>query len=476
MNLNIYRSNKKQARCQLFIFLCVKKTVKLLLLTIFLNACMPSAVDTPHKPTERFPARAKDMVIYEVNIRQYTPEGNFMAFSEHLPRIKAMGIDILWLMPIQPIGEERRKGKLGSYYSVQDYRKINPEFGTDEDFKTLVNKVHNLDMLLIMDWVPNHTAWDHSWITTHPDYYAKDEKGETVMAHDWADVAQLDYDNEEMRESMIADMTYWVETFDIDGFRQDHAGHEIPIDFWQDATEELNPLKDLFWLAEWNSPQMHFAFHATYAWAFHHLLGEIARGEKRASALDKHLRKDRHDYGKYAYRMTFSSNHDENSWQGTVFERYGDGYKTMAVLAATIGGIPMLYGGQEAKMDKRLRFFEKDTIDWSKIPLQDFYTTLFQLRKKNQALWSGGYGGRPVQINATNKENVYAFSRSKNGHQVVVLLNLTRENQTFELKPWVAIGSQEEIFTGKSVELVPNKMLELAPWEYQLFAINEEAR
>lgn len=417
-----------------------------------------------------FPEKAKDMSIYEVNIRQYTVEGTFNAFAEHLPRLKEMGIDILWLMPVQPIGEEKRKGSLGSYYSIQDYRGINPEFGNAEDFKALVEKTHELGMYLVIDWVPNHTAWDHPWITSNPDFYAKDKNGEIVMAHDWADVAQLDYDNYEMRNAMIEDMKFWITKYDIDGFRQDHAGHEIPIDFWQTAEEEIEKIKNLFWLAEWNTPQMHFAFDATYAWAFHHLSGEIARGEKPAGEIEAFLKKDRHDYGKDAYRMTFTSNHDENTWQGTVFERYGDGYQAMAVLMGTIDGIPLVYSGQEAKLDKRLRFFEKDTIDWSEIPLQEFYTTLLKLRKNNEALWSGDFGGRSTRINENNDEAIYAYSRSKNGNNVVVMLNLSGEEQSFNLKSGVISGSHIEVFSGESYEI--GESVDLSPWEYRVFAFN----
>lgn len=444
-----------------------------ILIALLITSCTPPSVEVAKESSKAiFPERAKDMNIYEVNVRQYTPEGTFNAFSAHLPRLKEMGVDILWLMPVQPIGVVNRKGGMGSYYSVMDYKGVNPEFGTPEDFKALVNKVHEHDMVLIIDWVPNHTSWDHPWITSNPDYYVKDSLGQISMAHDWADVAQLDYDNDEMREKMIADMRFWIEEFNIDGFRQDHAGHEIPLDFWQTATEELNQIKDLFWLAEWNTPQMHFAFDATYAWAFHHLSGEIARGEKSANEIEEYLKKDRHEYGKKAYRMTFTSNHDENSWQGTVFERYGDGYLAMAVLMGTIDGIPLVYGGQEAKLDKRLAFFEKDTIEWGEIPLQGFYKTLLSLRKENKALWAGDFGGRSIRINADNDDAIYAFSRSKEGNNVVVLLNLSGQDQSFSLKPGFIKGAHQEVFSGETVQIEENQPLTLGPWGYQVFTFN----
>jgi len=452
----------------------MKTFSQLFLLILATWSCAPQADTASQTKAPEFPERAKDMVIYEVNIRQYTPEGTFSAFAAHLPRLKDMGIDILWLMPIQPIGVEKRKGGLGSYYSIQDYRGVNPEFGSDADFKQLVKSAHDLGMLLTIDWVPNHTAWDHPWITSNPDYYAKDESGDIVMAHDWADVAQLDFENYEMRNEMIQAMKYWVEEFNIDGFRQDHAGHEIPIDFWESATEELNQIKDLFWLAEWNSPEMHFAFDATYAWAFHHLSGEVARGEKSADEIETFLKADRHQYGKNAYRMNFTSNHDENSWQGTVFERYGDGYKAMAVLMATIDGIPLLYSGQEAELDRRLKFFEKDTIGWITIPLHDFYKTLFMLRKENQALWSGDFGGRSIRINESNEDNVYAFKRSKEGSSVVVILNLTGEEQGVKIQKGSIQEGAVDVFRERATDIKTGESLILQPWEYQVYSYKSE--
>jgi len=418
---------------------------------------------------ETFPEKAKNMCIYEVNVRQYTPEGTFNAFATHLERLKDMGVDILWLMPIQPIGKEKRKGPLGSYYSVRDYRGINPEFGTKEDFQALVDKAHSLNMYVIIDWVPNHTAWDHKWISENPDYYVKDSTGQITMAHDWADVAQLNYDNKEMRKDMISEMKYWVENFGIDGFRQDHAGHEIPLDFWQDATEELNALKDLFWLAEWNTPEMHFAFHATYAWELHHLTSAVAKGEKNALDIQENIKKDLHRFGKYAFRMTFTSNHDENSWQGTVFERYGEGYKAMAVLMATIKGIPLIYSGQEAGLDKRLEFFEKDTIDWSELSLEKFYTQLLDLRKNNEALWTGRYGGQAEFVD-TGNEQVIAYKRAKNGNQVMVVINLsqTRQPVTIEDDDFVF----EDYFSDKQFDASSEKYL--GAYEYYVGVVNQK--
>lgn len=210
------------------------------------------------------PEWVKNAVIYEVNVRQYTPEGTFNAFTEHLPRLKTLGVDILWFMPVNPIGVKNRKGPLGSYYSVKDYTAVNPEFGTMEDFRRLVEQVHEQGMYAIIDWVPNHTAWDHRWTKEHPDWYKQDEKGEFVSPFDWTDVIQLDYDNEEMRQEMIEEMIFWIRESDIDGYRCDVA-HMVPVDFWDEARKELDKVKPVFMLAESDQYFLHKnAFDMTY--------------------------------------------------------------------------------------------------------------------------------------------------------------------------------------------------------------------
>lgn len=421
-----------------------------------------------------FPEKAKDMNIYEVNVRQYTPEGTFDAFAEHLPRLKKMGVDILWFMPIQPIGEERRKGTLGSYYSIQDYTGINKEFGTLEDFKQLVNKAHEMGMLVILDWVANHTSWDSNWMKDHPEWYTKDSLGNFVAPYDWTDVADLNYDNQEMRSAMFNAMKYWVETADIDGFRCDVAA-EVPKDFWEVAIDSLNKTKDLFWLAEADKPWLHDAgFHMTYGWELHHITNKIAKGEHNADSLHEFLIKDLKRYGEKAFRMNFTSNHDENSWNGTVYERYGEGYKAFAVLVSTVQGMPLIYSGQEAGMDKRLEFFEKDTIDWSDLVLEDFYTKILRLKKDNSALWNGEFGAQPERINIDNTVNVYAFIRKQENNMVAVFLNLSDAEQQFSISEGSMSGTFKEYFSGEEFEVSSDAPVTLQPWEYRVFAVNEE--
>ncbi len=415
-----------------------------------------------------FPQRAAAMNIYEVNIRQFTPEGTFQAFIPHIDRIKNMGVDILWIMPMQPIGLEKRKGGVGSPYSIKDYKATNPDYGTLEDFKAIVNKAHSLNMLVILDWVANHTAWDHHWVRESPDFYTKDSLGNMQSpVPDWADVADLDYDNMEMQAAMIGDMIYWVENADIDGFRCDVAGF-VPMQFWNRAKDSLDMVKDLFMLAEWDEPEMHqTAFHMSYGWAFHHVLNSIAKGEQNADSLEAFLAKDLERFGESAFRMNFTSNHDENSWNGTVKERMGDAAQTLAVVAATVQGMPLIYGGMEAGLDKRLSFFEKDTVDWSDLKLEKFYSQLLKLKHDNPAIWNGSYGGQPIRIN--NDANVFAFKREKNGNTLIGIINLSAEKQSMKLSDTSLEGKYTDYFTNNTYELKADTPLELSAWEYMIF-------
>ena len=419
-------------------------------------------------PAITFPEKAKAMSVYEVNIRQYTPEGTFKAFEKHLPKIKQLGTDMLWIMPVQPIGLKNRKGGLGSYYSIQNYTAINPEFGTMDDFKSLVKNAQEMGFTVILDWVPNHTAWDNAWITEHPEYYAKDSLGNITYEADWTDIALLDHTNSELRASMIDAMKFWVEEVDIDGFRCDHAAHEIPMKLWEEARVALDPIKDLFWLAEWDEPKLHPEFHASYSWGLLHLTEDVAKGHKNANDIHAFMKDDLEKYGKEAFRMTITTNHDENSWAGTVFERYGEGHKAFAAMIFTAPGFPMIYSGQEAGMDKRLKFFEKDSIDWSDPKgLFPFYKKLVKIKKTNPALWNGEYGGLLQKIEVAN-ENIFAFSREKDENKVTVLINMSAETQTIMIDADKYIGDATDAFTYKGLKISDGKAT-LASWEYLIF-------
>ncbi len=421
-----------------------------------------------------FPEWAKNATIYEVNLRQFTPEGTLAAFRAHLPRIKDLGMDILWFMPIHPISKAKQKGPLGSPYAVADYRGFNPEYGTLEEFKATIDEIHSLGMKVIIDWVPNHTGWDHPWITEHPDWYTKDADGnitdpinyETGEPWGWTDVADLNYDNQDMRRAMLDDLKFWVNDMALDGFRFDVA-HGVPDDFWDQVKAELYSIRPLFLLAESETPYHanSGAFIATYAWKFKDVTNEIAAGDRKAGDLQAYLEEDRSKF-KAGFHMYFTTNHDENSWQGTVFERLGDGHKAFAVLAATFDGMPLLYGGQEAPLKKRLEFFERDPIDWNDYEYTAFYKTLMNLKHQNQALWNGSYGGEPVRINTTNNDAVFAFSRQKNDDKVLVILNLSAEPQVVKLEGEDYEGEYNNVFAGTTTTLTQDAELTLNAWDY----------
>lgn len=347
--------------------------------------------------------------------------------------MKELGADILWFMPIHPIGEKNRKGTLGSYYSVKDYDAVNPEFGTLEEFKSLVNMILKMGMYIIIDWVANHTAWDHNWIEEHPD---------------WTDVADLTFENKELWSEMIEALKFWVEEYDIDGYRCDVAGM-VPIEFWVEARSELEKIKNVFMLAEWDTPELHLAFDMTYDWNLHHILNGIAKEEKSVNDLISHLNKNEERFPPNAFRMQFTSNHDKNSWNRTVFERLGDGAETFAVLTCLIPDMPLVYTGQEAGNTKRLSFFEKDLVEWKEHKFFDIYSKLFQLKRNNAALQNGERGKEMINLKSTDENNVLAFSRVSEKDKVVAVFNLSSKPSSVVLSGETLQGSYKNFISGK---------------------------
>ena len=415
------------------------------------------------------PAWSRDATIYEVNVRQYTPSGTFQEFETHLPRLKEMGIDILWLMPIHPIGEENRKGSLGSYYSVKDYLAVNPEFGTMEDFKGLVKEIHDQGMYVILDWVANHCAWDNSLVSAYPEWFTLDSTGSMISpVPDWHDVVDFNYDNADLRAWMIDALKFWVRETDIDGYRCDVAGM-VPQEFWMEARTELDELKPVFMLAEDEDPVHHEqAFDMTYSWELHHLMVKIADGKETARELAKYFRRDASRYSDDAYRMLFTDNHDENTWNGTVFERFGEGAEAFAVLALTAPGMPLVYSGQETGLDKRLRFFDKDTIEWREHPFAEVYTALLNLKHTHRALWNGDEGGRLTPVPTSKDDAIFAFTREKRRDRILVILNLSSASQTFSLRGRTAPGSYRDAFSNHAMTVSVKDKITLGPWEYRV--------
>ncbi|MDD2791559.1 MAG: alpha-amylase family glycosyl hydrolase [Sediminibacterium sp.] len=410
-------------------------------------------------------AWAENAVMYEVNIRQFTPEGTFNAFAEHLPRLKDMGVDLLWLMPITPISKMKRQGTLGSYYACSSYTSVNPEFGTLEDFKNLVEKAHRLGFKLIIDWVANHTGWDHHWTVEHPEWMMRDEVGNFTEKNGWEDVIDLNFEVMEMRQELIDAMRFWVYECDIDGFRCDMA-HLVPLDFWQQARLSCELIKPLFWLAECEVVDYHQVFDATYAWWWMHETGLYTKGQ---SSLHE-VRNVLHAYSQYpknAIKLYFTSNHDENSWNGTEMEKYAIAAKAWAVFSFTWHGMPMIYSGQENMNTKRLQFFEKDPIEWEASPvLHDFYKALAALRKRNAAI----YAGESFILPTEHSEQLGAFLRRKGNELVLVLLNVST---TGKLKitvdhEWLK-GRFKNIFSGVEFHFHHKESFELQAGDYLVY-------
>ena len=416
----------------------------------------------------KVPEWSKNATIYEVNIRQFTPEGTFKAFGKHLPRLKEMGVDIIWLMPIHPIGEKNRKGSLGSYYAVKNYEEVNSEFGNLSDFQQLVKDAHALGMKLIIDWVANHTSPDNIWVDQgHKDWYTLDSTGnlQPTIGTDWWDVADLNYDNRDMRKAMINSMKFWLTNADIDGFRCDVAGW-VPMDFWKEARNELDAVKPIFFLAESEGADQHQAFDMTYGWELHHVMNDIAKGKKTSADILTYFKKN--NYKRSDYRMHFTSNHDENSWNGTEMERMGDARFALAVFAATVEGMPLVYNGQETSLDKRLKFFEKDTIDWLKMDLVTFYTNLLQLKRKNPALWNGEYGA-PTLFHTEGGSPILIYSREKGANKVVVAINMSAKDASMKITDAKLFGKYKELFSGEKLRVKKDVSLDLEAWGYRVW-------
>ncbi len=403
---------------------------------------MSATQDMRHLPWTR------QAVIYQINVRQFSPEGTFKAVQSDLQRLKRLGVDILWLMPIQPIGKLNRKGTLGSYYSISDYTAVNPEFGTLADAKALVSAAHQLGFKVILDWVANHTAWDHGWATAHKDWYKLNAKGEIYAVtfnegqpseEHWDDVVALNYKSPGLRTAMIDAMKFWVRETGLDGFRCDVASL-VPTDFWVRARKELDAIKPMFMLAESDAVDLHTsgAFDMTYSWDLaDQVFKKIGKGEAGAPLLREWLAKQPAGYPAHAYRMRFTSNHDFNSWHGTDADLYGDAYPALAVLSFTLPGMPLIYNGQESRLTKKLAFFEKDAIDWKTYELSEFYASLAALKHQHPALAAGQYGA-PVKL-VDSPPDIVAFERRLDQDLVRVAVNLSRTEQAWQglkLRPW----------------------------------------
>jgi glycosidase len=414
----------------------------------------------------------KDLSIYEVNVRQYSEEGTFQAIIDDLDRIEDMGYGILWLMPIHPIGLKNRKeseASMGSYYSVKDYYGVDPSYGSKEDFQRLVDAVHERGMYLILDWVANHSSWDNPLTVSNSEWYKKDSLGGfTPPVADWADVIAFDYEQPGMRTWMTEAMEYWVREFDIDGYRCDVAGM-VPAAFWDSTRQVLDQIKPVFMLAEAEENKLDNAFDMRYGWHQHHLIHGIYKGEKSTDVLLDWLSEDSTKFAQDDYRMLFISNHDENTWNGTVEERLGESADAFAVLSFTLPGMPMVYSGMEGPFDKRLAFFDKDVINWNNYEKADFFKQLIQLKKDQPVLWSGQYGGSLQILDgetaAENPGSVFAYSRGEN-HDVVVVANLSAEQKSWTSS--VDLSGHKTMYE-KGLTDGGSGTYSMEPWSYEVW-------
>ena len=415
---------------------------------------------------------AYDATIYELNTRQATEEGTFAAAEALLPEIKESGVDIIWIMPIQQIGVLERKGTLGSYYAITDYCKFNPEFGTRADFESFLAKAHELGLKVILDWVANHTAPDSEW-TKNDGWHYRDSLGNLMVQYDWTDISKLNYDNQDMRAAMKQAMHWWMDTIGIDGFRCDVAG-EVPTDFWNDVMAEIRVKHpDMFTLAEDEAEAQDLtesAFDMYYGWELHHLMNSVAQGSKTVEDLWGYFAKVDTTIRKEAIRMNFTSNHDENSWNGTEFERMGDATDLFAAFTYVVPGMPMIYTGQMSGNHHRLQFFEKDLIDRvENAPQKALYKGLNDLRAANRALWSNEKGADMVRLNADN-DKVFACVRTKScpkhgDNTVIAIMNMSAEPQTVTLD-LTNLEGEYNCLCGKTMNVEANQTIELTPWKY----------
>ena len=412
--------------------------------------------------------------IYEVNVRQYTPEGTFRAFEKHLPRLEEMGVKTLWFMPITPIAQKGKKGTLGSQYAAADYTAINPEFGTMEDFKHVVNEAHRLGFKVIIDWVANHTGWDHKWTKTNPDFYLKDPKtNDFQIASGMDDIIELDYKNPAMRKAMIDAMKFWVREANIDGFRCDLASW-VEVDFWQEARPQVDAVKPLFWLGEFDeleNPDYGKVFDASYIWSWMHKTREF--NEKNLPLSDLRTLLQRYsDIGDGSMRAWFTSNHDENTWNGTEYEKYGVFAKPLAVFSITWNGVPLIYNGQELPLKtKRLEFFEKDPIPWGEQQpeLHNFYKTLLNLKSSNPALRGGDPAVTTYWLKTSADDKVFAYVRKNGKDEVLTVLNMSKNPVQFTINDDNLEGTFKDLFIGAKRDFGQGKAFSLPVSGFEVF-------
>ena len=422
----------------------------------------------------KHPEWSYSAVLYELNIRQFTAEGTFNAAIERLPFLRSIGVDAIWMMPIYPIGVEGRKGSLGSYYSIRDYKGVNSEFGTEDDLRAFISAAHAMGIKVLLDWVANHTARDARWITERAaDWYERDEQGVAKVPWDWTDTAKLNYANHDVWRGQIDAMRYWVEEFGVDGFRCDMA-MLVPIEFWQEVSEELHRIKDdIFMLAEAEEDNLFDrAFNMSYQWNVHHIMVDIAKGARRVWDLRNAIHSERARYPREAMRMSFTSNHDENSWSGSEQSRFGAALEVMTALTFLMPStMPLIYTGQEVGYDHSFEFFERDHLPaehYHENRTTELYRRLCSLKHKERALDAGERGGDMIEIENNAKDCMMTFVREVEGSRVVAILNLSPYTIHADFRTGIYAGRYYDAISGEYVVLDDHVERDIVPWHYQI--------
>lgn len=446
---------------------------------VVLSGCAEEATQSSSYEPEPYvevaaPEWSADSTIYQMNTRQFTAEGTFKAAKEQLPRLAEMGVEIIWLMPIHPIGEEQRKGSMGSPYAVKDYRAVNPDLGTEDEFRAFVDAAHELGLKVILDWVANHSAWDNPHVDTHPEWYTKTPEGDMMPPEgtDWSDVVDFDYSKAGLREYMTGSLTYWVREFDVDGYRADVAGY-VPLDFWETARAELEAIKPVFMLAEWQTRDLHArAFNATYAWGWKEAMQKLVAEGNGAGAMRGYYAGQKTTWPHAAYRMVYTDNHDQNSWDGVASEIYGSAYETAIALSFVGPGIPLIYNGQEADLDHQLAFFEKDEIEWQEGQYDPLFRKLVALKKFEPVLWNGKHGAPMVEVPNSASDDVLSFVRGQGSERVFGVFNLSPRAHSVTFETERHHGCFADTMSGEEWEWGEASELDLPAWGYRIFTAN----
>ena len=413
-------------------------------------------------------------VIYEMNVRQLTEEGTFKSAMRHLQHLKDVGVDVVWMMPIYPIGVAERKGSLGSYYSISDYCDVNPEFGSMAEFDAFVVEAHRLGIKVLLDWVANHTARDAKWLKNKPmNWYERDEKGVAKVPWDWSDTAKLNYAEKEVWKGQIDAMKFWVEKHGVDGFRCDMA-MLVPLAFWQEVRKELQSVKsDIFMLAEAEGVEFFDnAFDACYGWELHHSMVDVAQGKSRVGVLRDKIYSILNNNPQTSMCMSFTSNHDENSWSGSEQSRFGEALDAMSALTFVLPkSFPLIYTGQEIGYDHSFAFFDKDAMPkFEPNEATEMYRRLCELKHEFSALNSADKGGSFIEINTNASDCLLTFVRENEQGRVVYIANLSPCKVFADFHTGIYAGEYHNVLSGEREALYEHTWGDMEPWSFRLLS------